>query len=156
MNGSTGIPNNAYNNECINEYGSGGFKGYLASAACLATQVLAHPSAVSASGVPVLLPPTINPAQPGDGNSGRAVGEEITRPTTLRFGQHVLSSMAKRGWTPEDVWRAVETGERYTAEDLTEGGAPATRYVDPVTGRSVVVNNATGNVIHVGGFGFEY
>ena len=32
----------------------------------------------------------------------------------------------------------------------------ATRYVHPETGRSVVIDNVTGEVIHVGGDGFKY
>jgi len=32
----------------------------------------------------------------------------------------------------------------------------ATRYVHPRIGRSVVVDDATGEVFHVGGDGFEY
>jgi hypothetical protein len=33
---------------------------------------------------------------------------------------------------------------------------PATRYIYPATGKSVVVDNATGEVFHVGGEGFKY
>jgi hypothetical protein len=35
-------------------------------------------------------------------------------------------------------------------------GNSATRYIHPVTGQSVVVDNVTGNVVHVGGPGFQY
>jgi hypothetical protein len=60
--------------------------------------------------------------------------------------------MAKRGWTDEQIEEALQTrgiparGKR----------GPATRYVHPTTGRSVVVDDATGEVFHVGGDGFEY
>jgi hypothetical protein len=37
-----------------------------------------------------------------------------------------------------------------------ETGAPATRYVHPETGRSVIIDDLTGDVIHVGGDGFIY
>jgi hypothetical protein len=33
---------------------------------------------------------------------------------------------------------------------------PATRFVHPKTGKSVVVDNATGEIFHVGGEGFRY
>lgn len=33
---------------------------------------------------------------------------------------------------------------------------PATRYVHPKTGKSVVVDNRTGEIFHVGGKGFKY
>ena len=35
-------------------------------------------------------------------------------------------------------------------------GNAATRHVHPTTGRSVVVDDVTGEVIHVGGDGFVY
>jgi len=62
------------------------------------------------------------------------------------------AQMARRGWTERQVVEALQTpgipavGKR----------GPATRYVHPGTGRSVVVDNATGQVFHVGGDGFEY
>lgn len=33
---------------------------------------------------------------------------------------------------------------------------PATRHVHPATGKSVVVDNASGEIFHVGGEGFLY
>jgi hypothetical protein len=33
---------------------------------------------------------------------------------------------------------------------------PATRYMHPTTGKSVVVDNASGDIFHVGGEGFLY
>ena len=35
-------------------------------------------------------------------------------------------------------------------------GNPATRYVNPDTGQSVVIDDVTGQLIHVGGPGFKY
>ena len=64
--------------------------------------------------------------------------------------------MAKRGWTLDQIREAVITGESFPAVDLTAGRAPATRFVHPNTGKSVVVNDRTGCVIHVGDVGFEY
>jgi Colicin E5 ribonuclease domain len=62
------------------------------------------------------------------------------------------AQMAKRGWTEEQIIEALQT-----AGVATHGKkGPATRYIHPRTGRSVVVDDATGEVIHVGGDGFEY
>jgi hypothetical protein len=60
--------------------------------------------------------------------------------------------MARRGWTERQIVEALQT------QGIAVHGkrGPATRYVHPGTGRSVVVDDATGEVFHVGGDGFEY
>ena len=70
--------------------------------------------------------------------------------------EHAIQSMQKRGMTYKQIQEAVQYGDAYSAIDKTAGGQPATRYVHPQTGRSVVINNQTGKVIHVGGEGFKY
>jgi hypothetical protein len=64
----------------------------------------------------------------------------------------VRAQMAKRGWTETQIREALQT------QGIPSRGkkGPATRYVHPRTGRSVVVDDATGEVFHVGGDGFEY
>jgi hypothetical protein len=72
----------------------------------------------------------------------------------LRFSKEekIRKQMVKRGWTEEQIVEAMITngipaqGKR----------GPATRYVHPVTGKSVVIDNATGEIFHVGGEGFKY
>jgi hypothetical protein len=60
--------------------------------------------------------------------------------------------MTKRGWTEAQIIEALQT------QGVPARGqkGPATRYVHPRTGRSVVVDDTTGEVFHVGGDGFEY
>jgi hypothetical protein len=70
-------------------------------------------------------------------------------PTKLR------RQMEKRGWTAAQIEEAVAYSERYPSSNLATG-RPATRYVHPSTGRSVVIDDVTGEVIHVGGNGFQY
>lgn len=60
--------------------------------------------------------------------------------------------MAKRGWTEMQIVEALRTPGIPTRGKK----GPAIRYVHPTTGRSVVVDAATGEVFHVGGDGFEY
>jgi hypothetical protein len=60
--------------------------------------------------------------------------------------------MARRCWTERQIVEALGT-EGIPAHGKSE---PATRSLHPRTGRSVVVDNATGEVFHVGGDGFEY
>jgi RHS repeat-associated protein len=66
------------------------------------------------------------------------------------------SQMAKRGWTPEQIAEAIQKGEKFAAENLVNKGNAATRFVHPGTGRSVVVDDVTKEVLHVGGEGFKY
>jgi len=66
------------------------------------------------------------------------------------------SQMETRGWTAKQITEAIESGEQHVAKNLVNEGNTATRYVHPTTGRSVVVDNETKEVIHVGGDGFKY
>jgi len=60
--------------------------------------------------------------------------------------------MAARGWTEEQIVEALSTAP------VTASGknGSALRYVHPTTGKSVVVDQATGEIFHVGGEGFLY
>jgi hypothetical protein len=49
----------------------------------------------------------------------------------------------------------MSSGSQFRAVNKATGN-PATRYVHPTTGQSVIVDNVTGEVIHVGGPGFRY
>ena len=62
------------------------------------------------------------------------------------------AQMARRGWTEEQIEEALRT----TGIPTRGKSGPATRYVHPRTGRSAVVDDATGEVFHVGGDGFVY
>ena len=63
--------------------------------------------------------------------------------------------MGKRGWTPEQIEEAIQNGQQVSAQNKANGN-PATRYINPTTGQSVVVDDVTGEIIHVGGPGFQY
>jgi RHS repeat-associated protein len=71
------------------------------------------------------------------------------------IGPKVASQMAARGWTREAIQEAVESGLQVRAINKATGNS-ATRYIHPTTGQSVVIDNTTGEVIHVGGPGFKY
>jgi RHS repeat-associated protein len=70
--------------------------------------------------------------------------------------QQWANKLAQRGWTPQQISEAIAFGQRFTATNNINPANGATRYVHPITGRSVVVDNVTGEVIHVGGTGFVY
>jgi len=66
------------------------------------------------------------------------------------------NQMKQRGWTEQQIDEAIFKGESYPAPNNINPNNGATRYVHPTTGRSVVVDNATGKILHVGGDGFKY
>lgn len=92
----------------------------------------------------------------GTTGGGAWVHNSCVRPDVDNLSTKILNSMNKpnRMWTKEQILEAYEHGEAFPAIDMTAGGAPATRFVHPTTGKFVVINNATGNVIQVGGEGF--
>jgi hypothetical protein len=66
------------------------------------------------------------------------------------------NQLRARGWTHEQIEEAVQKGQNYPILNNLHPSHGATRYVHPKTGRSIVIDNATGAVIHVGGDGFKY
>jgi hypothetical protein len=70
--------------------------------------------------------------------------------------QQWQNQMQMRGWTPAQITEAIQVGQRFLAPNHVNPGHSATRYVHPTTGRSVVVDDVSGEVIHVGGDGFVY
>jgi hypothetical protein len=72
----------------------------------------------------------------------------------LKFSneEKIRRQMAKRGWTDQQLIEAM------TTNGIPAQGkhGPATRYVHPVTGKSLVIDNTTGEIFHVGGEGFKY
>jgi hypothetical protein len=73
-----------------------------------------------------------------------------------KSAQKFHNQMQKRGWTPQQIDEAMTSGNRVPAPIQVNPRNTATRYVHPTTGRSVVVDNVTHEVLHVGGDGFRY
>jgi RHS repeat-associated protein len=73
----------------------------------------------------------------------------------LVIGLKITKQMGPRGWTVKSIQEAIESGKQIRAVNKATGN-PATRYVHPKTGQSVVIDDVTGEVIHVGGRGFRY
>ncbi|MCP4308387.1 MAG: hypothetical protein GY788_26605 [bacterium] len=86
-----------------------------------------------------------------------AIRAPVVRPDLGNLSTKIQGNMTSRGWTPGLVDEAVLNGRPYLEVNKLGGAnTPATRYVHPTTGQSVVIDNATGQVIHVGGPGFGY
>lgn len=86
-----------------------------------------------------------------------AVRAPATRPDFANISAKIERQMQTRGWTPDLIDEAVTSGNKFPAVNKLGGAnTPATRYVSPTTGQSVVIDNATGEIIQVGGPGFKY
>ncbi|WP_349685247.1 colicin E5-related ribonuclease [Brevundimonas aurifodinae] len=73
----------------------------------------------------------------------------------MKSPARLARQMAARGWTAAQIEEAVRDGQSVATVNVETSG-PATRYTHPRTGRSVVIDDVTGDVIHVGGDGFIY
>jgi RHS repeat-associated protein len=98
---------------------------------------------------------------------GSAIGVPIPAPLRLavtprllplKYGKAVdkfVRQMMARGWTDDMIREAVVSGRQAPAINKATGNA-ATRYIHPRTNQSVVIDNVTKEIIHVGGPGFRY
>lgn len=86
-----------------------------------------------------------------------AIRSPVVRPDLGNLSSKIKRQMGTRGWTPDLIDEAVQQGRAFPAVNKLGGAnTPATRYVHPGTGQSVVIDNATGQVIQVGGPLFRY
>jgi hypothetical protein len=104
--------------------------------------------------------------QPTTSNEPLKTARRIQEKSTAAKPQWTLGSgksaqkwqnqMQRRGWTPQQIDDAMANGQQFPAVNNLNPAHSATRYINPQTGRSVVVDDATHEVIHVGGDGFKY
>lgn len=66
------------------------------------------------------------------------------------------NQLAKRGWTEKQITQAISKGKSFDAVNNVNKANKATRYVHPNSGQSVVIDNVTNELLHVGGKGFKY
>ncbi|MGC2372541.1 MAG: RHS repeat-associated core domain-containing protein [Solirubrobacteraceae bacterium] len=107
----------------------------------------------------------INPcsgAYQAGGYAGLATAALIPGEGEVELGAEGISLSAKiagqmeaRGWTEESIQEAMKSDDQVQAVNKATGN-PATRYINPTTGQSVVVDDLTKEVVHVGGPGFKY
>ncbi len=88
-------------------------------------------------------------------HSVRQLGRIRSASSTFQYGDKISRQMGPRGWTDSLVDEAVSSGQQVSAMNKATGNA-AIRYVHPRTGQSVVIDDVTNEVIHVGGPGFKY
>lgn len=73
----------------------------------------------------------------------------------ISISAKIARQMETRGWTEESIQEAINSGEQIRAINKATDN-PATRYINPTTGKSVVVDDVTKEVIHVGRQGMKY
>jgi hypothetical protein len=81
-------------------------------------------------------------------------GQPSWRLGSNHSAQQWQNIITQRGWTPQQISEAIHNGQQFPAVNNVNPGNVAIRYVHPTPGRSVVVDNITGEVIHVGRDGF--
>jgi len=101
------------------------------------------------------------PSSLGDDSGGSCPNGDDDPDDDWNYGHHKKptkwqNQMKQRGWTEDQISKAIREGQQYKAENLVNPNNHATRYVHPDTGRSVVIDNITKELIHVGGDGFLY
>lgn len=93
--------------------------------------------------------------------SGKIIQSSKLPTSSWKYGDHKSqlkweTQMIQRGWTKQQITEAILNGDSYSAINNINPSNGATRYVHPLTGRSVVIDNITGNILHIGGDGFKY
>lgn len=81
--------------------------------------------------------------------------EKEWKADSIKDQEKLKRQMDQRGWTNKQIDEAVQNGQQFPAKNFATGN-PATRYVHPTTGRSVIIDNVTKGVIQVGGDGFKF
>lgn len=81
--------------------------------------------------------------------------------TSWRLGSHKSDTgwanrMRDRGWTNDTITEAIAYGRRFPAPNKVRPQGTATRYVHPRTGKSVVVDDQTYDVLHIGNNNCKY
>ena len=94
----------------------------------------------------------------GGGPAGSTGGSLTIQPTSncpnisSTISPKIQSQMNQRGWNTEMINNAISTPGIPATGKL----GPATRFVDPGTGQSIIIDNSTGQIFHVGGPGYKY
>jgi predicted RNase H-like nuclease len=87
----------------------------------------------------------------GEGVAGASGVDDVGK-VSREYSDKIMQQMKKRGWTEDDINRALST----TGIPTIGKKGTATRYVDPKTGKSLVVDDSTGEIFHVGKPGYKY
>lgn len=76
--------------------------------------------------------------------------------TEWHFGYVTRDKMEERGWTEVQIEEAIARGRQFSTDNYVNNDNAAIRYIHPETGRSIVIDEATRELIHVGREDFLY
>jgi hypothetical protein len=81
-----------------------------------------------------------------------SAGAIYSTPGGVNYDDKILDQSAERPWTDEQIDEAQLYGDRIDAFNRMKGEpfTPATRYVHPDTGASVVIDNTTNTIVQIG------
>jgi hypothetical protein len=91
----------------------------------------------------------------GIGTDGTGSVQHTKTPRGAIIDRKIMKDMTKRNWTTKQIDDAIKHGHRINAQNMANG-VDSTRYVNPNTKKSVVIENNTGKIIHVGDKEFKY
>jgi RHS repeat-associated protein len=86
--------------------------------------------------------------------AARAARAAAAAVDVANLSNKIVRQMASRGWTAQEIVDTVQNGKAYSVLNKATGGA-ATEYVNPASGKFVVVDSATKQVLQVSGPGFS-
>jgi hypothetical protein len=72
----------------------------------------------------------------------------------FKSAQTWQNQMLQRGWTSEDISSVIQDGEQFPAPNFVNPGNSATRFVDTTTGRFVVRDDVTNEILQISRSGF--
>lgn len=64
------------------------------------------------------------------------------------------SQLEKRNWTPNEISETIKNGDNYPVQNRVNPGNEARQYTNPETGKFVVRDEVTREILQVGGEGF--
>ncbi len=70
--------------------------------------------------------------------------------------QRWQNQMTGRGWTLEEIDETIANGEQAPAPNRVHPENTATKYIDPKTGKSLVRDDITKEILHIGKAGYDY
>lgn len=94
--------------------------------------------------------------------SGTIGTKVITNSSTKwSFGRHKSATkwsnrLKSRNWTHSQIDEAISGGQQYKAINNINKSNSATRYVHPTTGKSIVKDDVTNEILHIGTQGYKY
>lgn len=66
-----------------------------------------------------------------------------------------VNQLVNRGWTEKQITETITKGKRFPAVNNVNKANSATRYVHPKTGKSIVVDDVTKELLHIGKSGYK-